>query len=380
MPPTVTNVRPPITRLTSTDLPPPRAQDHADPDGDDEQRPQLPDVDVQLRHEPVDQEYAAYHDQDDAQPYPAAAATFVSHAPVLGTGPGRACHGHRSTAGSCRGLGVHRRRRRCWRIRRHGALGYGDSGRGSAGRRALGRGLRVRLGLPVLVQRSTPLFRDNDPQHDVREHADPGEHRQQHEHEPHECRVQREVLADAAAYAREHPVVAASIQSPLLHVHSSSSGGAEERLTRSRAMRRRRTVATRTSKSPARTLSPATGMCPNSDSTHPASVSYSSDSSIGRPRTSCASSTDRRPSTTHEPSPKLVTNECSWSNSSVTSPMTSSTMSSMVTTPAVPPYSSTTTTMWFFARRISPSRSIMGFVSGTNAGGRMWSLRLSWPR
>ena len=78
------------------------------------------------------------------------------------------------------------------------------------------------------------------------------------------------------------------------------------RVTRSRAMRRRRTAWTRTSASPTVMRSPTSGMCPSSISTQPASVSYSSDSGRSSPSFSIESSTGSRPSTSHTPSADLV--------------------------------------------------------------------------
>ena len=90
---------------------------------------------------------------------------------------------------------------------------------------------------------------------------------------------------------------------------------------------------------------------------------------MGQPR-SMASSIEKRPSTSHSRSERRVRYLLSGSNSSSISPTTSSTMSSIVMTPAVPPYSSTTMAIWSCALCISESSGMMSLVSGTKIGSR----------
>ena len=84
------------------------------------------------------------------------------------------------------------------------------------------------------------------------------------------------------------------------------------------------------------------------------------------------SSSVLRPSTDSAPGP-VCRSSATGSYSSVMSPTSSSTRSSMVTMPAVPPYSSSTIARCDDPRRISLSARSTGTVSGRDSTGRATS-------
>src|ERR1043165_9220244 len=86
-----------------------------------------------------------------------------------------------------------------------------------------------------------------------------------------------------------------------------------------------------------------------------------------------------KPLTRYSPPPMSTTATSSSSCSSAMSPTISSTMSSMVTMPAVPPYSSTTTATCRCSLCSSRSSSETFFVSATKDGGRARLPPLFFP-
>ncbi len=126
-------------------------------------------------------------------------------------------------------------------------------------------------------------------------------------------------------------------------------------------------------------VSPAAGMCPSSAHNRPAAVSQSP---AGRsvPSRSLSSAIRMRPLTCTVPSPRGSTRGSLSPCSSVISPMSSSSRSSRLTSPAVPPYSSTTIAIWKSSSRISASSSATRVVSGTKCAGHSKGRTGSPPR
>ncbi|MPM77675.1 hypothetical protein SDC9_124683 [bioreactor metagenome] len=143
-----------------------------------------------------------------------------------------------------------------------------------------------------------------------------------------------------------------------------AAAGTPARRIRNRAARRPSISSTLTSTrrsrsgssadvSSASVTSPTAGMAPSRNMNQPARVSYGpSGSTI--PVSSSKSSSEVSPSISLVLGAAGVASS-TMSYSSVISPTSSSTRSSIVTMPAVPPYSSRTIAMWLDTRRISAS-------------------------